>query len=187
MFAAMATARAKKTIGSKAATVATPWGAAVRLDEVTLPQQAAERRFASIVQLLETSKGERLVRFAYTTDGVVRRGPVTLRAADVKRLHTALAEHEALAAALDALERQARKLEQTADARPVGGGLVRRFEPVQQVTARLELSGPGRLRAGVDVRGDGSAEAWTGRFRRKLVEQRRGESPYDALRRELKR
>ena len=63
--------------------------------------------------------------------------------------------------------------------------LIRRLEPVQIVVARLELSGPGRLRAGVDVRGDGSSEAFTGRMRRQVVKQRQGETPYDALRREL--
>jgi hypothetical protein len=87
--------------------------------------------------------------------------------------------------ALGAVEQRGRKLEGGADAAPVGGSLIRRIEPVQQVVARLELSGPGRLRAGVDVRGDGSSEAFTGRVRRRLVEQRRGESAYDALRRAL--
>jgi len=60
------------------------------LEQLSLPQRAGEQRFASIVQLLETAKGERLVRFAYTTDGTVRRGPVTLRAKDIERLGSAL-------------------------------------------------------------------------------------------------
>jgi hypothetical protein len=93
--------------------------------------------------------------------------------------------HDDLRDALKALEGRGTELERRADGRPRGGGLLRRIEPVQQVVARLELAGPGRLRAGVDVRGDGSSEAFTGRLRRRLVEQRRGESPYDALRREL--
>ena len=93
--------------------------------------------------------------------------------------------HPGLAEALHELEREGRELEAGADGRGGGGTLIRRLEPVQIVVARLELSGPGRLRAGVDVRGDGSSEAFTGRFRRRVVEQRRGESPYDALRREL--
>jgi hypothetical protein len=78
----------------------TPWGAATVVEEVTLPQRAGERRFASLVQLLETDKGERLVRFAYATGGVARRGPVTLRPRDLERLRAALGEHPALAEAL---------------------------------------------------------------------------------------
>ena len=87
--------------------------------------------------------------------------------------------------AVGAVEEHGRELERGADARPVGGSVIRRIEPVQQVVARLELRGPGRLRAGVDVRGDGSSEAYTGRLRRRLVEQRPGEDAYRALRREL--
>ena len=36
---------------------ATPWGAATLLEELRLPQQAGDKRFASLVQLLETGKG----------------------------------------------------------------------------------------------------------------------------------
>jgi hypothetical protein len=80
-------------------TTATPWGAAKTLEQLTLPQRAGEKRFASIIQLLETDKGERLVRFAYTTGGVARRGPVTLRLKDLERLRAALSEHPELAQA----------------------------------------------------------------------------------------
>jgi hypothetical protein len=93
--------------------------------------------------------------------------------------------HEGLDAALAAMERIGRELADGASARTVGGTLIRKIEPVQQVVGRIELSGPGRLRGGVDVRGDGSSEAFMGRIRRSLVEQRRGESAYEALRRAL--
>jgi hypothetical protein len=82
------------------ADISTAWGRAKLVDEVKLQQRAGDKRFASLIQLLEDEKGERLVRFAYTTDGVVRRGPVTLRGADLERLRKALADHEALGAAL---------------------------------------------------------------------------------------
>jgi hypothetical protein len=81
-------------------TIATPWGAAHKVEQLTLQQRAGDKRFASVVQLLETEKGERLVRFAYTTGGVARRGPVTLKLRDLERLRAALAEHPALAEAL---------------------------------------------------------------------------------------
>jgi hypothetical protein len=91
----------------------------------------------------------------------------------------------ALQAALEAIESSGRELERSADSSPRGGTFMRKLEPMQQVVARLELSGPSRLRAGVDVRGDGSTEAFTGRVRRRLVEQKGRESAYDALRRAL--
>ncbi|HWG56273.1 MAG TPA: hypothetical protein VNT58_07085 [Gaiellaceae bacterium] len=80
--------------------VTTPWGAAHVVEELRLPQQAGDRRFASLVQLLETPKGERLVRFAYATNGTARRGPVTLRARDLDRLRAALEERPQLQEAL---------------------------------------------------------------------------------------
>ena len=95
-------------------------------------------------------------------------------------------KHEAatLAEALELLESRARAVAagthlHTVDLR------VRRFEPVQQVAARAELRGGG-VRAGVDVRGDGSAEAWTGRIRRRLIEPRDGEDAFASLRRVVK-
>lgn len=80
--------------------VSTPWGPATVTEEVQLEQDADGRAFASLVQLLEGESGERLVRFAYTTDGAVRRGPVTLRAADLERLREGLRTRKALARAL---------------------------------------------------------------------------------------
>ena len=72
------------------ATAATPWGKASVVEEVSLPQRHGEHRFVSLVQLLETDGGEPLVRFAYSTGGTARRGPVTLRGRDMERLRAAL-------------------------------------------------------------------------------------------------
>ena len=77
----------------------TPWGATEVVEELSVPQRAGEKRFATIVQLLADAKGEQLVRFAYSTGGTARRGPVTLRARDLERLRGALGEHPALARA----------------------------------------------------------------------------------------
>jgi hypothetical protein len=82
------------------AKAATPWGPAELVEELTLAQRAGEKRFSSVVQLLEAKGGERLVRFAYTTGGSARRGPVTLRARDLERLRAGLAERPRLAEAL---------------------------------------------------------------------------------------
>jgi hypothetical protein len=79
---------------------ATPWGPATLIAEVTVLQRAGEKRFASLVQLLEDERGEAVVRFAYSTGGVARRGPVTLRARDLERLRVAVKRHAGLAQAL---------------------------------------------------------------------------------------
>ena len=87
----------------------------------------------------------------------------------------------ALEEALDLVEREGRALaagpgRSTVDLR------ARTFTPQQQVAGRVELRGSG-VAAGIDVRGDGAAEAWTGRLRRRVVEQQERETPYEALRR----
>jgi hypothetical protein len=83
-----------------AAKAATAWGEAAIVDELVLPQAAGEREFAAVVQLLADGDGARYVRFAYTTDGVVRRGPVTFREEDLGRLREELRGHPELAGAL---------------------------------------------------------------------------------------
>lgn len=90
---------------------------------------------------------------------------------------------DSLGDALGELERRARHFaatERSGPQRSIG----RTYDPVQLVSLRASVSSRGRT-GGVDVRGDGSAEAWTGRWRRTLVAQRPGESPYEALRRSL--
>jgi len=86
---------------------ATPWGPATLVEEVSVAQRVGDRRFASTVQLLESARGERLVRIAYTTGGAARRGPVTLRASDLEKLRKQLASRPALAEALGILKGQA--------------------------------------------------------------------------------
>jgi hypothetical protein len=101
-------------------------------------------------------------------------------------------EHEQLQTLADAIAALARHLDelasQSAKAEEVQF-LRRRIEPVRQVAARLEIAGPGSrgrsVRGGVDLRGDGSVEAFTGRVRRALVERRAGESAPEALARAL--
>ena len=86
--------------------------------------------------------------------------------------------------ALAVLEEQCRAIANTSR-RDTVKALTRSYDPVAQVQARAELRGPRGASGGVDVRGDGSTEAYTGRIRKRLVEPQEGESPYDALRRAL--
>lgn len=80
--------------------VATPWGRATVVEQVVIPQNADGGEFASLVQLLRGEDSKPLVRFAYTTDGSVRRGPVTLRVKDLDRLRAGLRKRSELARTL---------------------------------------------------------------------------------------
>jgi hypothetical protein len=88
-------------------------------------------------------------------------------------------------AALDALDRA---LAFTAVERlPATRVFHREIEPESRIALRAELAGPQRVwprvHVGVDVRGDGSAEPFTGRVNRSIVAVKPGESAADALRR----
>ncbi len=63
--------------------------------------------------------------------------------------------------------------------------LGRTYAPVGQVAGRFEIRGPGGVRGGVDVRGDGSAEAYRGWVRKEVVAAEAGERAVDTLRRAL--
>jgi hypothetical protein len=100
----------------------------------------------------------------------VRTGPKVerLRAEDVEE-------------ALDAVELHGRAAANT-ERRGAVDTRVRRYEAGDQVAARVELRGPG-VNVGVDVRGNGGVQAWTGRVRRRPLELEDGETPFEALRR----
>ncbi|HVF77379.1 MAG TPA: hypothetical protein VNA28_03700 [Solirubrobacteraceae bacterium] len=96
--------------------------------------------------------------------------------------------HMELEEAIDALERELTTLG-PAGRRTSTKALTREYEPAAQVAARGEVSGPSRInprvRAGADVRGDGSIEVYRGKVRRERIEHERREKPFDALRRAL--
>ena len=95
---------------------------------------------------------------------------------------------DALDPALEALESRGRELARDAPG-SVRDAKLKRFEPGERVVARLEIAGPERFvashRAGLDVRGDGSVQAYLGRVRRRVIDERGGEGAYAALRRAL--
>jgi hypothetical protein len=98
-------------------------------------------------------------------------------------------EHETLDAALEALDRRVREIGPRSRRDEVQV-LRRHIQPVNQVAARIELAGPQRfvpaVQGGIDLRGDGSAEAYTGHWRRRPVELRDGESATAGLARVLR-
>jgi hypothetical protein len=63
--------------------------------------------------------------------------------------------------------------------------MLREFTPAERVQARVEISGPGLIRApegGIDVMGDGSAIAYTGAIRKRTLEADSLEEAFERLR-----
>lgn len=103
----------------------------------------------------------------------IRNGPRVERA-QFDSLPAAL---QALQTRLDELMPQARR-----DAIEV---LRRRYDAARQVAVRGEIAGPRGVRGGIDLRGDGSSEAYVGRWRRSLIDLEPDESAVDGLARTL--
>ncbi len=103
--------------------------------------------------------------------------------------HVAHKRFQTLAEAIVAMEHELDELAPNSKRRSVKVP-GKSFDAARQVAIRAEVAGPGGFmagapRGGVDMRGDGSTEAYTGRLRRKLVELQPGETPYAGLRRAL--
>jgi hypothetical protein len=75
-----------------------------------------------------------------------------------------------------------------AEGPPKSTNLGRKFEPKDQVTARLELSRGGFLHkqaAGIDVRGDGTFTPFRGGLRREELDPSGHDTPFDLVRETL--
>lgn len=96
---------------------------------------------------------------------------------------------DTLAAGLELARNETERMSHEAHGKPAQA-LMRKLEPVEQVVGRVELTVSQRRfgkshRAGLDVRGDGSIEAYAGGISREVIEPVPGEDVYDALRRAI--
>jgi hypothetical protein len=98
-------------------------------------------------------------------------------------------EHEAFDDVDAAVARmRERALAIRAEGPPKTAKVLRKFEPRDQVTARLELSHGGFLRkraAGVDVRGDGTFTPYRGGLKREELDPSGHDTPFDLVRETL--
>ena len=91
-----------------------------------------------------------------------------------------------IGAAVAAMRERALRIR--AEGPPKSSNLVRKFEPKDQVTARLELSRGGFLNkraAGVDVRSDGTFTPYRGGLRREELDPSGHDTPFDLVRETL--
>jgi hypothetical protein len=95
---------------------------------------------------------------------------------------------------LDSLDDAIAELERRAEAIRGEGRLdevnmFRSYGPEKRVAARLEVTGPGRIRrpeAGLDVMGDGRVVPYRGAIFKRKLEPGRDETAYDAVRAALR-
>jgi hypothetical protein len=98
-------------------------------------------------------------------------------------------DHEGFDDVAEAVARmRERALAIRADGPPKTSNVLRKFEPEDQVTARLELSGRGlfnKAAAGIDVRGDGTFMPYRGGLRREELDPSGHDTPFDLVRETL--
>lgn len=98
-------------------------------------------------------------------------------------------DHEGFDDVAEAVARmRERALAIRAEGPPKAANLIRKYEPEDQVTARLELSHGGLLRkrvAGIDVRGDGTFVPYRGGLRREELDPSGHDTPFDLVRETL--
>jgi hypothetical protein len=94
---------------------------------------------------------------------------------------------EDLGEAVAEMRRRALEIRSEGPARPVS--MLRGFKPADQVQARLQLSGGGRLpggpTAGIDLRGDGTFVPFRGGLRREELDPTDYDTPFDVVRETL--
>jgi hypothetical protein len=98
-------------------------------------------------------------------------------------------DHEGFDDVAEAVARmRERALDIRAEGPPKTSNVLRKFEPKDQVTARLELSGRGLFNkpaAGIDVRGDGTFTPYRGGLRREELDPSGHDTPFDLVRETL--
>jgi hypothetical protein len=98
-------------------------------------------------------------------------------------------DHEGFDTVDEAVARmRERAFEIRAEGPPKTANVLRKFEPKDQVTARLELSHgrfPRKEAAGIDVRGDGTFMPYRGGLRREELDPSGHDTPFDLVRETL--
>jgi hypothetical protein len=90
--------------------------------------------------------------------------------------------------AIEEARRRVEEIQQEDRLPPVS--MLREFTPEDQVNARIEISGPGLIRApegGIDVMGDGKAIAYTGTIRKERIDADSLDDAFERLRDALAR